>query len=92
MSLNVSESESLAAVAGQSQAFSAPDSGNPCAHAQTSYPTGTSVSLATSKINVYVPCTQTFFRCHTVHLHLLRYHHSCSFETFDLQHKKVTVV
>nr|XP_695795.7 serine/threonine-protein kinase WNK3 isoform X2 [Danio rerio] len=38
----LTESESLAAVPGQSQAFSAPDSGNPCAHAQTSYPTGTS--------------------------------------------------
>ncbi|XP_050951973.1 serine/threonine-protein kinase WNK3 isoform X2 [Labeo rohita] len=36
------ESESLSAVTGQSQAFSVPETGNQCAHAQTSYPTGTS--------------------------------------------------
>nr|XP_055044825.1 LOW QUALITY PROTEIN: serine/threonine-protein kinase WNK3 [Misgurnus anguillicaudatus] len=46
--LGLKEGESLSAVSGdpfssrQSQAFSLPDSGNVCAHAQTSYPTGTS--------------------------------------------------
>ncbi|KAK7132332.1 hypothetical protein R3I93_018779 [Phoxinus phoxinus] len=40
--LGFTEGESLPAVSGQSQAFSVPESGNPCAHAQTSYPTGTS--------------------------------------------------
>ncbi|XP_065141840.1 uncharacterized protein wnk3 isoform X2 [Paramisgurnus dabryanus] len=46
--LGLKEGESVSAVSGdpfssrQSQAFSLPDSGNVCAHAQTSYPTGTS--------------------------------------------------
>ncbi|KAI2649723.1 Serine/threonine-protein kinase WNK3 [Labeo rohita] len=40
--LGLTESESLSAVTGQSQAFSVPETGNQCAHAQTSYPTGTS--------------------------------------------------
>ncbi|XP_067302258.1 serine/threonine-protein kinase WNK3 isoform X2 [Pseudorasbora parva] len=40
--MGFTEGESLSAVSGQSQAFSVPESGNPCAHAQTSYPTGTS--------------------------------------------------
>ncbi|XP_056304713.1 serine/threonine-protein kinase WNK3 isoform X4 [Danio aesculapii] len=38
----LTESEGLATITGQSQTFSAPDSGNPCVHTQTSYPTGTS--------------------------------------------------
>ncbi|XP_039507372.1 serine/threonine-protein kinase WNK2 isoform X2 [Pimephales promelas] len=40
--LGFKEGESLTPVSGQSQAFSVAESGNPCAHAQTSYPTGTS--------------------------------------------------
>ncbi|XP_056124106.1 serine/threonine-protein kinase WNK3 isoform X2 [Rhinichthys klamathensis goyatoka] len=40
--LGFKEGESLPPVSGQSQAFSVPESGNPCALAQTSYPTGTS--------------------------------------------------
>ncbi|XP_016139279.1 serine/threonine-protein kinase WNK1-like isoform X2 [Sinocyclocheilus grahami] len=40
--LGLTEGESLPAVSGQSQAFSVPETGNQCAHAQTSYPTGTS--------------------------------------------------
>ncbi|XP_016404503.1 serine/threonine-protein kinase WNK3-like isoform X3 [Sinocyclocheilus rhinocerous] len=40
--LGLTEGESLPAVSGQSQAFSVPETANQCAHAQTSYPTGTS--------------------------------------------------
>ncbi|XP_059397176.1 serine/threonine-protein kinase WNK3-like [Carassius carassius] len=40
--LGLTEGESLPVVSGQSQAFSVPETGNQCAHAQTSYPTGTS--------------------------------------------------
>ncbi|XP_052397231.1 serine/threonine-protein kinase WNK3 isoform X4 [Carassius gibelio] len=43
--LGLTEGESLPVVSGQSQAFSVPETGNQCAHAQTSYPTGTSESL-----------------------------------------------
>ncbi|KTG34807.1 hypothetical protein cypCar_00003802 [Cyprinus carpio] len=39
--LGLTEGESLPAVSGQSQAFSVPET-NQCAHAQSSYPTGTS--------------------------------------------------
>uniref|UniRef100_A0A8C2HUP6 Serine/threonine-protein kinase WNK3 n=1 Tax=Cyprinus carpio TaxID=7962 RepID=A0A8C2HUP6_CYPCA len=40
--LGLTEGESLPVVSGQSQTFSVPETGNQCAHAQTSYPTGTS--------------------------------------------------
>lgn len=73
-----SEGESLPAVSGQSQAFSVPESGNR-AHAQTSYPTGTSVSTITS---------ETIFLSSAIHPQLLRHHHSCTFETFGVQYKK----